>query len=491
LLIGFWFENVKNAEAGRKAFVANRIGDVGFALGIMLIFATFGTLTFKEVFEIAETNKAITTLIFTLITLLLFVGATGKSAQIPLFVWLPDAMAGPTPVSALIHAATMVTAGIYMMTRAHVLFEHAPFTQHTVATIGALTAFVAGYAAITQWDIKKVLAYSTVSQLGFMVAAAGLGAYVASHFHLLTHAFFKALLFLGAGSVIHGMEHFAHVTHDPSQRLSDPQDMRNMGALRKKMPITFVTFVIGGLALAGVPPFAGFWSKDEIVTAALHHNFFVFVLLTFTAFFTAFYVGRQLLLVFWGRARTEDASYAQESAPTMTIALIVLAFFAVIAGLINLPANFPMAGWLAHWLEPMLGAHESEPMNFVLAGAFTVLSIGALALAALVYRRKYHWATQPDPLERFGALYTLSRRKWYFDEAYRTFFVIPFYAASSFLARVFDLGGIDAIVNGVGEFVRDSANGLRRVQNGFVRSYGLVMLLGVAAILAYLLLAAR
>ncbi len=491
LLIGFWFENVKNAEAGRKAFVANRIGDVGFALGIMLIFATFGTLTFKEVFEIAETNKAITTLIFTLITLLLFVGATGKSAQIPLFVWLPDAMAGPTPVSALIHAATMVTAGIYMMTRAHVLFEHAPFTQHTVATIGALTAFVAGYAAITQWDIKKVLAYSTVSQLGFMVAAAGLGAYVASHFHLLTHAFFKALLFLGAGSVIHGMEHFAHVTHDPSQRLSDPQDMRNMGALRKKMPITFVTFVIGGLALAGVPPFAGFWSKDEIVAAALHHNLFVFVLLTFTAFFTAFYVGRQLLLVFWGRARTEDASYAQESAPTMTIALMVLAFFAVIAGLINLPANFPMAGWLAHWLEPMLGAHESEPMNFVLAGAFTLLSIGALALAALVYRRKYHWATQPDPLERFGALYTLSRRKWYFDEAYRTLFIIPFYAASSFLARVFDLGGIDAIVNGVGEFVRDSANGLRRVQNGFVRSYGLVMLLGVAAILAYLLLAAR
>ncbi|MCX7938047.1 MAG: NADH-quinone oxidoreductase subunit L, partial [Thermoflexales bacterium] len=261
LLIGFWFEDLKNAAAGRKAFIVNRIGDVGFVLGILLIFATFGTLDFEGVFaQVKERGEALAA-VAGAITLLLFIGATGKSAQIPLFVWLPDAMAGPTPVSALIHAATMVTAGVYMMSRAHALFGLAPATQTLVAIVGAATALVAASSALRQMDIKKVLAYSTVSQLGFMVAAAGLGVYVASLFHLLTHAFFKALLFLGAGSVIHAM----HADHHSNL---DPQDMRNMGGLARRMPITFATFVVGGLALAGVPPLAGFFSKDEILLAA-------------------------------------------------------------------------------------------------------------------------------------------------------------------------------------------------------------------------------
>ncbi|MCL5995788.1 MAG: NADH-quinone oxidoreductase subunit L [Chloroflexi bacterium] len=506
LLIGFWFSNLKNAEAGRKAFVVNRIGDVGFILGILLIFVTFGSLTFGDVFPQVAAMSALNSPVIVAITLLLFIGATGKSAQIPLLVWLPDAMAGPTPVSALIHAATMVTAGIYMMTRAHVMYAAAPDTQALVAVVGALTAFVAGSVALTQFDIKKVLAYSTIGQLGFMVAAAGLGAYVAGMFHLTTHAFFKALLFLAAGSVIHGMEHLAkHGSRGAEEHSAlgtrnsglgaqhsalstghsvDPQDMRNMGGLRQKMPVTFWTYVIGGLALAGVPPLAGFFSKDEIVADALAHNLPVFLLLAMAAVFTAFYVGRQLVMVFFGTARTQDAGHAQESGALMTAPLIALAVFAALAGLINWPA-----GSLAHWLAPVLGEAEVAPLNLGVAALFTLLALGALGVAWALYRNAFARADSPEPLAKLGPLYTFLKRAWYIDALYQVVIVKLFYATSSFLARVFDIGGIDGLVNGTGALVRNAAVVLRRVQTGFVRSYGLMMLLGVVAVVAYFLLA--
>ncbi|HEY3289140.1 MAG TPA: NADH-quinone oxidoreductase subunit L [Anaerolineae bacterium] len=487
LLIGFWYNNIKNAEAGRKAFVVNRIGDVGFILAVLAIFAAFGTFTFTDVFA-KVASYAVNSPLIVVITLLLFVGATGKSAQIPLFVWLPDAMAGPTPVSALIHAATMVTAGIYMMTRAHVMFAAAPDTQTVVAVIGAATAFVAGSVALTQYDIKKVLAYSTISQLGFMVAAAGLGAYVSSVFHLATHAFFKALLFLAAGSVIHGMEHLRHSTHGANDAHAqiDAQDMRNMGGLRSRMPITFIVFLVGSLALAGIFPLAGFWSKDEIIVAALQHNLVVFVLLGIAAVFTAFYVGRQLIMVFFGKPRTPDAEHAAESSPLMTAPLIILAVLSLVAGALNLPG----VGTLGKWLAPVLGNYEVETFQFGVAGFFTVLSVAALAGAWLVYRNAFSTAEGADPMQKLGGLYTLSKQAWFIDAFYQNVIVKLFYAASSFLARVLDIGGIDGLVNGAGVVVRNTSGALRRVQNGFVRSYGLMMLLGVVVLLAWFVLSA-
>ncbi|HQV26550.1 MAG TPA: NADH-quinone oxidoreductase subunit L [Thermoflexales bacterium] len=483
LLIGFWFTDIKNAEAGRKAFVVNRIGDVAFVLGLLLIFFTFGSLSYGEVFEKAEAMKGAAAGVLTVITLLLFVGAAGKSAQLPLFVWLPDAMAGPTPVSALIHAATMVTAGIYMLIRSNVLLEHAPIAMQVIAIVGALTAFVAGYAALTQWDIKKVLAYSTISQLGFMVAGVGVGAFVASQFHLLTHAFFKALLFLAAGSVIHGMEHRAHET---GQHGADPQDMRNMGGLRAKMPLTTLTFILGGLALAGIPPLAGFWSKDEIIAAAAKDNPIAFALLGLTAVFTAFYVGRQIFLVFFGKPRSADAEHAVESAPTMTIPLIALAVFAVLGGLINLPKGFPGEAWLGDWLAPVVGKEPHEPLNLALAGVFVALAVAAIAGAVGLYRR-FASADSVDPLTRLGPLYAVSSRKWYLDEIYRAVIIKPFYMGASFLARIFELGGIDGIVNGAGRLATEMSETLRELQTGFARTYGLVMLMGAVAILVYFL----
>jgi NADH-quinone oxidoreductase subunit L len=490
LLIGFWFNNIRNAEAGRKAFVVNRIGDVGFIVAILLIFATFGSLNYADVFGRVATMSALDAPIMVAITLLLFIGATGKSAQIPLFVWLPDAMAGPTPVSALIHAATMVTAGIYMMTRAHILYFYAPSVQTLVAIVGALTAFVAGSVALTQFDIKKVLAYSTISQLGFMVAAAGLGAYVASVFHLATHAFFKALLFLAAGSVIHGMEHLSKAAHATAQgghdeaHTVDPQDMRNMGGLRTRMPLTFIVFMLGGLALAGVPPFSGFWSKDEIVGDALAHNGPVFILLAVTAAFTAFYVGRQLVMVFFGKPRSADAEHASESGAMMTVPLVILAVLAVIGGALNLPG----LQTLEHWLEPVVGVGDAPAFSIAVAGFFALLAVGALALAWAMYRNAFATAKAADPLEKLGGVYTFLKRAWYIDALYQNVVVKLFYAASSFLARVFDVGGIDGVVNGTGVLVRNASAALRRVQTGFVRSYGLMMLLGVVVVVAYFLL---
>src|SRR5574341_1087531 len=436
LLIGFWFDDpangLYNSYAGRKAFVVNRVGDFGMLAALFLIFWTFGTLQFDDVFARAECMKAesqaacltlsageaaegqhieeeagehaeeaaaFTTpialgvgttvalgAVVTAITLFLLLGATGKSAQIPLFVWLPDAMAGPTPVSALIHAATMVTAGIYMITRSNVLFAMAPFSSNVVAIVGAATAFVAAPIAVGQFDIKRVLAYSTISQLGFMIAAVGLGGYVAGIFHLATHAFFKALLFLSSGSVIHGIEYGAHHTGDHV----DPQDMRTMGGLKDHMPLTTWVYIIGALALAGLPPLAGFWSKDEILLDASREHLLVYILLTVAAFFTAFYMGRQVFMVFFGQGRSEAARHAHESPPLMTTPLVILAILSVIGGAMNLP--FGRLHFLAEWLgEAVAYAHVPAPgegFSLTVATISTVLALIAIGLSYLLYGQK-------------------------------------------------------------------------------------------------------
>ncbi len=476
LLIGFWFKDLKNAAAGRKAFVVNRIGDVGFVLGLLLIFATFGSFRFDDVFAQAKAQGEALAGAIGLITLLLFIGATGKSAQIPLFVWLPDAMAGPTPVSALIHAATMVTAGVYMMVRAGVLYELAPLTQQIVALVGALTALVAGSSALRQFDIKKVLAYSTVSQLGYMAAACGLGAFIAADFHLLTHAFFKAALFLAAGSVIHGLAHGLHGAH------LDPQDMRHMGGLARRMPVTFVVFLLGGLALAGLPPLSGFFSKDEILLDALKHNVLVFALLAASAVITALYVGRQLVLVFAGQPRSAAAAGATESNWLMTVPLIALTIGTVLAGLFNFPTTHALTDWLA----PVVPHGETPKFMPELAAVFTALGLGGLGAA---------WWLYHQPERRFDEAETALGRflagAWNFDAAYRAVVVKPFYALSTICAQVLDVGLIDGAVNGVGQLFRQAGIVLRSVQSGFVRSYGLMMLLGIVLAVAYFVLNAR
>ncbi len=364
LLIGFWYDKgekgIGNALAGKKAFVTNRIGDFGFLLAAFTMFAMFRTFDFDEVFsQVPEVAELLPAGIL-MITLFMLLGVAGKSAQIPLYVWLPDAMAGPTPVSALIHAATMVTAGVYLVARSFPLYAVVPDAQNVVALVGATTALFAGTIALAQFDIKKVLAYSTISQLGFMVAAVGMGAVVAGIFHLVTHAFFKALLFLSAGSVIQGVERGEHhVEHGHKQKKSakehgghhfDPQDMRNMGGLRKQMKITFWVYLIGAIALAGLPPLAGFWSKDEILLAS-KANPTVYYMLSAAAFFTAFYMGRQVLMVFFGQPRSEAASHASESPLIMTVPLMILAALSAFAGLLNLPWFHTFGHWLEHTVK--------------------------------------------------------------------------------------------------------------------------------------------
>jgi NADH-quinone oxidoreductase subunit L len=562
LLIGFWFEkgenNVGNARAGRKAFVVNRIGDWAMLLAMFLIFWTFGSLTFSEVFgtvaavRLDEHGQAIVTAI----TLLLLIGATGKSAQIPLYVWLPDAMAGPTPVSALIHAATMVTAGIYMITRSNALFALAPISQTAVAIVGGATALFAATMAVAQFDIKKVLAYSTISQLGFMVAAVGLGGYVAGMFHLVTHAFFKALLFLSAGSVIHAMEHGhhhlqaaahahggggpdPHAGHDAhpapqgahggkeakGEHDFDPQDMRNMGGLWARLPVTKWVYLAGLLALAGIPPLAGFWSKDEILLDASLHNQLVYWLLTIAAFLTAFYSGRQMLMVFFGRPRTDAARHAAESPPLMTVPLVILAFLAVFGGALNLPTigSFSPPGahalgdWLHHTLAAVPGGDEhAEPeavtgegaeggaaegeeaaegsLNFVVAGLSTGLALAGLGLAYGLYRARPAKVTERDPLERLGPVWAGMNRKWWVDEIYDFLVVRPynwlarvsadvidwrfwhdwfhdtaiggtFNTLARFTAEVVDVGGIDFMANSLADLTRGLARRLRGFQS--------------------------
>lgn len=520
LLIGFWYEKGKdgigNAIAGKKAFITNRIGDFGFLIAMFLTFWTFGSLQFDEVFHLAEGGGAANTGMLTAITLFLLLGVTGKSAQLPLFVWLPDAMAGPTPVSALIHAATMVTAGIYLIVRTHVLFSLAPLSSNAVALVGAATAFFAATIAVGQFDIKRVLAYSTISQLGFMVAAAGIGAYVAAMFHLVTHAFFKALLFLSAGSVIQGVEHGLHHAgnHGEGHHDFDPNDMRNMGGLRSKMPTTFWVYLVGGLALAGIPPLAGFFSKDEILADAQLSSFPIYLLLTVAALFTAFYMGRQILMVFFGKAQTEAAEHARENPPIITLPLVGLAVLSVVGGALNLPGIHSLTDWLEHTLAHV---HATQFSVFV-AGLSTLLALIAIALAWSVYGRRALEKGQPDPLRRIlGPIFVGMNSKWWVDEFYDLIVVRPYVALARFLAEVidwrfwhdwfhdsvlvrsfrglthwlamgFDLPVIDGAANGLAKVVKGAATRLRTLQTGYVRNYALSIFIGLLLIVSYLLI---
>jgi NADH-quinone oxidoreductase subunit L len=493
LLIGFWFEKgaggIGNAQAAKKAFVVNRVGDFGLLMALLLLFWNFGSFDFEAVFEQVA---AVGPVVLTAITLFLLLGVTGKSAQIPLFTWLPDAMAGPTPVSALIHAATMVTAGVYLVARSHPLFEAAPVAQAAVTWVGALTALFAATIALAQNDIKRVLAYSTISQLGFMVAAVGMGAYVAGMFHLVTHAFFKALLFLAAGSVILGMERgqeaaygHGHGETSPTHEDFDPQDMRNMGGLRTKMPLTFWVFLAGVLAIAGVAPFSGFFSKDEILAAAIQRNLAVLLILAFTALLTAFYMGRQLFLVFSGPPRTRAAGAAGENRPLVTAPLVILAVLSTLGGALNLPGVYTLEHWLEHTIESV----RPVAFNLLLAGAALLLALAGLAAAWIVYaRRPGARPLTADPLpERAPLLLRGPRRAWWVEDLYSRLIVRPYQAAARWLAGPLDQGLIDGLVNGFGELARAAAAWLRRAQTGFVRSYALVLLVGVVLILSYLL----
>jgi NADH-quinone oxidoreductase subunit L len=597
LLIGFWFdkpggEGWKNSDAARKAFIVNRIGDFGLILGVLITFWTFGTLDYYHpeeepiavhhageeavegeaiftpdlpqeeahaasegplgVFNQAEVwleagdhdvDFGMVSLSFdttlTIITLLFLLGATGKSAQIPLFVWLPDAMAGPTPVSALIHAATMVTAGVYMMVRSNVFYHAAETTSFVVAVVGATTALVAGFIAVGQWDIKRVLAYSTVSQLGFMVTAVGVGAYAAALFHLVTHAFFKALLFLASGSVIHGMEHgHHHLAHGEGDAHHDdefdPQDMRFMGGLRHKMPLTFWTYIFGTLALAGVIPFAGFWSKDEILVDALKlgvdegrlEGYIGFFLLVVAAAFTAFYMWRQVRIVFFGPPRHAAADHAEESVPVMTWPLIALAFFSLVMGFINIPSGFPILGWIfgehefTSWLEASVTYAHAANFQWLLATFAVVLALAAIYAAQRLYNDTALEDMARDPLEldeRSSRAFALANAKLYWDEFYFKYLIYPFRDAAYFLSeqvdwrfwhdyvhkdiiqrsfhwltalitQPIDKGIIDRGFNGIAYGARAIASRLRLIQTGYVRTYALTVLFGALLVMVLILL---
>ncbi len=544
LLIGFWYEmdilgrpSTANARAAMKAFVVNRVGDAGFLLAMFLMFWFFGSLQFREVFEKVPEVAQAQPWVLLAITLLLLLGVTGKSAQIPLFVWLPDAMAGPTPVSALIHAATMVTAGVYLVTRSHEIYAAVPEAQAVVAVVGGLTALVAASMAVAQYDIKKVLAYSTISQLGFMVAAVGMGAFVAGMFHLITHAFFKALLFLGSGSVIialerahhplpeegghghghdqggHG-EHEDHGEHEPF----NPQDMRIMGGLLRRIPVTGWTYIIGSLALAGIPPLAGFWSKDEILLEAKHLQPVVYGLLSAAAFLTAFYIFRQVFIVFFGQPRSEAAAHAVESPRLMTGVLVVLAFLSLTGGFLNTPWFHPLGKWLEHTLKEV----EFLPFDPLVAGISTAVGLVAIALAWVTYRPTFAWPHwEQDPLQaRLRGLFGFLQASWHWDDLYQAVFVRGYRALAGFLAfavdwtfwhdwfhdvvvaggfrrisrflsQPIDLGIIDGIANGLGHSVQGLALTLRRWQTGYVRNYALAVMFGVVGMLVYILWAIR
>lgn len=489
LLIGFWFEKgeggIGNSRAAKKAFIVNRIGDFGLLIAIFMIFWNFGSLDFTNVFSQVPQLAASQPGILIAITLFMLLGVTGKSAQIPLYIWLPDAMAGPTPVSALIHAATMVTAGVYLMTRSQALYMAAPLAAEVVMWVGAITAIFAALIAVAQFDIKKVLAYSTISQLGFMVAAVGMGAEVAAMFHLVTHAFFKALLFLSAGSVILGIEKGLEATHHGHGEHLDPQDMRNMGGIRKKMPVTYWVYLIGTLALAGIAPFAGFFSKDEILTAANETNKFVFVILISAAFLTAFYMGRQIWMVFFGKPRSEAADHAQESSALVTVPLIILAILSVFGGGLNFPGLMTLEHWLEHTIQI---PHEAVFAIPIAVGSLLVALI-AILFSWLVYGRSpLDDAKGVDPLAKsLGGFFRAMNNKFKVDEFYQAVIITPYSKAADFLAKPVDQGVIDGIVNGMGALFTSLAMNLRKLQTGYARTYALSVVVGIVAILAYLL----
>ena len=523
LLIGFWYEKKSASDAGKKAFIVNRIGDFGFILGLFLLFWSLSaegiySLRFADVFENIHRLDPGT---LTAITLLLFAGAVGKSAQFPLHVWLPDAMEGPTPVSALIHAATMVTAGVYMVARNHALFSLAPLTGEVVATIGIFTAFFAATIALAQNDIKRVLAYSTVSQLGYMFVAVGIGAYSAGIFHLMTHAFFKGLLFLGAGSVMHAM--------------SGDQDMRNMGGLYGPIKITALTFITGAVAIAGIPPFSGFWSKDEILFDAFrsgHHVIWAVGLVT--AFLTAFYMFRQVFMVFTGRSRADETTrqHIHESPNIMTVPLILLAVLAVVGGVVGIPF-FKGGSPLHGYLDPVFGhdallsvavqaegaAHSAHgSLEYILMAISVAVGLLGITIAAVLYfeplAARLPSFFNPGALaERFKALYTLLYNKYFIDEIYDTIIVNPLKKLCQY-CLTFDLSVIDGLVNGTGWVTRftawlshkmdiylvdgffnsmatlvDSNSGFwRRLQTGYLQNYALILAVGLILILGGVLI---
>jgi NADH-quinone oxidoreductase subunit L len=495
LLIGFWFQKKSASDAGKKAFIVNRIGDWGFLLGVLLIFVRFGSLDFQEVARsVSALSPEATFGTVSIITLLLFVGATGKSAQIPLYVWLPDAMEGPTPVSALIHAATMVTAGVYMIGRNAVLFSHAPLTLNIVAIVGTATALMAGTIGLVQNDIKRVLAYSTVSQLGYMFLAMGVGAYAAGIFHLFTHAFFKALLFLGSGAVIHA--------------LSGEQDMRRMGGLRKDLPITYWTFVIGAIAIAGIPPFAGFFSKDKILFSAYasgHTLLYAVGLLT--ALLTAAYMFRLVFMTFHGQRAAaashddhahehhghDDHTHLHDAPPAMAFALIVLAIGSVTAGWLGIGERFE------HFLEPsfsLAGGVRLTPEVAEAAGGgpeVTLMTVSVVVALAGIAIASYFWLKNRGAADRLAqsmsGLYRLLSNKYYVDEIYDAAIVQPVEIVSEDgLWKGVDVGLIDRIVNGVGGLVSGSGEVLRLFQTGSVRMYATSLFMGAVVILGYFLL---
>ena len=473
LLIGFWYSQSAPPPAAKKAFVVNRIGDLGFMVGLMIVFTTFGTLSYTGIFERA--GDVLTTGLATAIGLLFLVGAAGKSAQIPLYVWLPDAMEGPTPVSALIHAATMVTAGVYLIARSAAIYELSTAAQVTVATIGALTAIWAASIALAQRDIKRVLAYSTVSQLGYMFIAVGATAYVAGIFHLMTHAFFKALLFLGAGSVIHAMK--------------DEQDMHKMGGLFKRMPITAWTMGIATLAIAGIPPLAGFWSKDDILGSAFARGGWFSVLWVvglLTALLTAFYMTRQWVMVFLGSPRWDESVEPHESPRVMTLPLMILAALSLVGGLINTPARLT----LEHFLEPafelvtLQHPPEGVGMFVLLAGLSVFAGLAGAAAAFLAYRQpQTNWL---DFEHGFDPLWGTWEEAYHVDDIYGRVIVAPGRRAAEAAAFSIDLPVIDGAVNGVGRLVRSVGDWARPLQTGFVRNYGALLLAGTVTVVIWL-----
>jgi NADH-quinone oxidoreductase subunit L len=481
LLISFWFERNSAAVAGKKAFVTNRVGDFGFMLAMFLIFQHLGSLDYTAMRGASTLAQSTVTAI----ALLLFVGAVGKSAQIPLHIWLPDAMEGPTPVSALIHAATMVTAGVFLVVRAHPFFEASNSAGTVVAWVGVMTAFFAATVAIVQNDIKRVLAYSTISQLGFMFLAAGVGAYSAAIFHMITHAFFKALLFLGAGSVIHGMH--------------DEQDMRRMGALRKWMPITAATFIVGWLTIAGIFPLSGFWSKDEILAKVwFEHHYVLWAIGAVTALFTAFYMTRQVYLVFYGNERWQEDAPADhapvephESGWTMTLPLVILAVLSIFGGLINLPFLNIHLDILDIWLEPVLEGVEhitasSLAIGFTLATFAMVLAIVGIVVGRALYKSGLPASGEDPVVEKLGPMAKVLENAYYFDVGIARFVSGPATAFAKFLSEGVDRETIDGAVNGIGVAFRGLGGGLRRLQTGLVRNYALGIMLGTTLLLVYL-----
>ena len=476
-LISFWHTRESAATAGKKAFVTNRVGDWGMMIAMFMAFSAVGSLSYSAI-NSAAANNGIAAVTATGIALMLFVGACGKSAQLPLYIWLPDAMEGPTPVSALIHAATMVTSGVFLLTRmAPVLDASYPWAGDVIATVGVLTALFAATIAVAQTDIKKVLAYSTVSQLGFMFLAIGSGAYTAAIFHMITHAFFKALLFLGSGSVIHGMHH--------------EHDMRRMGALRKVMPVTGFTFIIGWLAIAGVPPFAGFWSKDEILLYAFANNRFLWLLGVIAALLTAYYMTRQVIMVFFGEARWHDHAEENgahgdhtphESPWTMVTPLVVLAGLSIVGGAMQLPFS-KNTHWLQDWLKPIV--YESEANiketwaysnKWLLLAFAIVIALTGIAVSVAVYAKGKFKPVEPAILAD----------AWRYDASIAAFVGGPGRAAFDGVAA-FDATIVDGAVNGVGSEVRAASGILRRVQSGFVRSYAAIIGIGAVAMLAWFL----